>query len=116
MQVNAFNPAAPSEGASIVTRTLSDPEPNQVQVKLLIAGVNPSGDLSELASQVCLMLASELVSKLNRVSYHCSAADVFSLMGVYPGFTTKLPGTPGFDGEGPAQPHCSTVQQQQLFR
>jgi hypothetical protein len=26
-------------------------------------------------------------------------ADVFSLMGVYPGFTTKLPGVPGFDGE-----------------
>jgi hypothetical protein len=43
VQVNAFNAAAPTEGATIVTRTLSDPGPNEVQVKLLIAGVNPSG-------------------------------------------------------------------------
>eukprot|EP00775_Hariotina_reticulata_P004253 gene4253-4504_t len=27
-------------------------------------------------------------------------SDVFSLMGVYPGFTTQLPGVPGFDGMG----------------
>lgn len=67
VQVNAFNAAAPTDGAAIVTRTLSEPGPQEVQVKLLLAGVNPS--------------------------------DVFSLMGVYPGFTTKLPGVPGFDGE-----------------
>jgi hypothetical protein len=29
----------------------------------------------------------------------CLCADVFSIQGVYPGFTTKLPATPGFDGE-----------------
>ncbi len=28
-----------------------------------------------------------------------AATDVFSMMGIYPGFTTKLPGVPGFDGE-----------------
>ena len=26
-------------------------------------------------------------------------SDVFSLMGVYPGFTTTLPAVPGFDGK-----------------
>jgi hypothetical protein len=25
--------------------------------------------------------------------------DVFSLMGIYPGFTSSVPATPGFDGE-----------------
>lgn len=68
VQLNAFNAGAPCESAALVSRTLSDPAPNEVQVKLLLAGVNPS--------------------------------DVFSLMGVYPGFTTKLPATPGFDGMG----------------
>ena len=67
VQLHTFNAAAPTEDAKIVKLTLNDPSPNEVQVKLLLAGVNPS--------------------------------DVFSLMGVYPGFTTKLPGVPGFDGE-----------------
>lgn len=43
VQVNAFNSAAPTDGATIVTKTLTDPAANEVQVKLLLAGVNPSG-------------------------------------------------------------------------
>lgn len=44
VQCNEFDAAAPTAGCTVVTRTLSDPAANEVQVKLSLAGVNPSGD------------------------------------------------------------------------
>ena len=44
VQLSAFNAEAPTSGASVVSKTLSDPAANEVQVKLLLAGVNPSGE------------------------------------------------------------------------
>lgn len=43
VQVNAFDAAAPTGSSTLVQRTLSDPGATEVQVKLLYAGVNPSG-------------------------------------------------------------------------
>jgi NADPH:quinone reductase-like Zn-dependent oxidoreductase len=54
VQINAFNAAAPIEGAVLVTKTLSDPAPGEVQVKLLLAGVNPSGGAGVVLSIVSI--------------------------------------------------------------
>lgn len=44
IQCNEFNAAAPTAGCAVVTKTLTDPAANEVQVKLSLAGVNPSGE------------------------------------------------------------------------
>lgn len=54
VQINAFNAAAPTEGAVLVTKTLSDPAPGEVQVKLLLAGVHPSGGAGVVLSVVSI--------------------------------------------------------------
>jgi hypothetical protein len=44
VQCNEFNAAAPTAGCTVITKVLIDPAANEVQVKLSLAGVNPSGD------------------------------------------------------------------------
>jgi hypothetical protein len=51
--------------------------------------------------------SSTLTAKLTQAAQYdgvqVNPSDIFSLMGVYPGFP-KVPGVPGFDGEAAAVP------------
>lgn len=111
--LSAFDAANPLSGAKLAQVPTAEPGPGEVQVKLLLAGVNRECSRARVQQPAqrhsCWLLTETLalcqpqscVSLSNAIALltrTAPASDMFSLMGVYPGFTSKLPAVPGFDG------------------
>lgn len=81
---------------------------NQAVVVKAFDAAAPTSGASLQPQPVAAPGAGEVQVQLKYAGVNPS--DVFSLMGVYPGFTTKLPAVPGFDGALPTHLPCLAQQ------